>query len=105
MKGKTMNINTSSQTEAVLAGGCAASAQPQLELALAGASAPQLAGSRTRRQSRASWWFQRMRQIVEQACDWQPVLAPRPEQIWFPNAHRTIPLGPQANAEQRQLCE
>jgi hypothetical protein len=33
---------------------------------------------------RARWWFQRMRQAVDQAFDWQPVAQPRPEQIWFP---------------------
>ena len=30
------------------------------------------------------WWFQRMRQIVDRALDWQPAPAPRPEQIDFP---------------------
>jgi hypothetical protein len=29
------------------------------------------------------WWFQRMRQIVDRALDWQPAPPPRPEQIWF----------------------
>jgi hypothetical protein len=46
-----------------------------------------------------------MRQIVDRACDWQPVPPARPEQIWFPNAHRTITLAPQSNAGQRELCE
>jgi hypothetical protein len=31
------------------------------------------------------WWFQRMRQIVDCALDWQPVPPPRPEQILFPH--------------------
>jgi hypothetical protein len=30
------------------------------------------------------WWFQRMRQIVDRALDWQPAPPPRPEQISFP---------------------
>lgn len=30
------------------------------------------------------WWFQRMRQIVNSALDWQPAPPPRPEQIDFP---------------------
>ena len=30
------------------------------------------------------WWFQRMRQIVDRAMDWQPAPPPRPEQIDFP---------------------
>ena len=29
------------------------------------------------------WWFQRMRQIVDSALDWQPAPSPRPEQISF----------------------
>ena len=32
------------------------------------------------------WWFQRMRQIVDRALDWQPVPPPRPEQIDFPGS-------------------
>ena len=78
---------------------------PQLELAFAAAAACPAVGRRQRRLSRASWWFQRMRQIVDRACDWQPVLVPRPEQIWLPIAHRTISLRAQSDAGQRQLCE
>jgi hypothetical protein len=37
-----------------------------------------------RRQNRARWWFQRMRQVVDLAIDWQPTPRPRPIQIWFP---------------------
>jgi hypothetical protein len=40
-----------------------------------------------RRQSkstRAKWWFDRMRDAVDRAIDWQPAPAARPEQIWFP---------------------
>jgi hypothetical protein len=100
-----MNIDSRNGTEAQLTDRPAAFADPQLELALAEGSAPQLVGPRPRRQSRASWWFQRMRQLVDHACDWQPALTPRPEQIWFPNAHRTVSLLAQSNADQRQLCE
>jgi hypothetical protein len=74
------------------------------------------AGSRTRRQhrpSRARWWFERMRQIVDRATDWQPVPPPRPEQIWFPVADaRLVPItSVHASAsqvkpsEERQICE
>ncbi len=62
--------------------------------------------NRTRRQrrlARASWWFQCMRQVVDRAIDWQPAPPPRPEQTWFPGAHREIELAP-AVAEQ-QVCE
>jgi hypothetical protein len=38
------------------------------------------------------WWFQRMRQIVDRALDWQPVPPPPPEQIVFP--HKDFRLGP-----------
>ncbi|HLP78035.1 MAG TPA: hypothetical protein VK327_14085 [Candidatus Paceibacterota bacterium] len=37
-----------------------------------------------RKSARASWWFERMRQVVDRALDWQPVPPARPEQIWFP---------------------
>jgi hypothetical protein len=55
-----------------------------------------------RRPSRAQWWFQRMRQVVERARDWQPKPTPRPEQIWFPSTHRPIELQP--GADQRHMC-
>jgi hypothetical protein len=89
-------INTGMETR--LAG--TPTAQPQLELALAAGPA-----ARPRRQSRARWWFQRMRQVVEQACDWQPALTPRPEQTWFPNAYRMPSLAPLAPAPEQQICE
>ncbi len=38
---------------------------------------------RRRRLSRAQWWFERMRQVVDCAIDWEPKSLPRPEQIWF----------------------
>jgi hypothetical protein len=63
------------------------SGQPQLELGFSG-SVCRSSSSHQRRRSRANWWFQRMRQIVDRACDWEPVPVPRPEQIWFPGAHR-----------------
>jgi len=100
-----MNIDSPNRTEEQLTGYTTPFAQPQLELALAEGSAAQLVGPRPRRQSRASWWFQRMRQLVDHACDWQPVLVPRPEQIWIPDAHRTVLLPAQSKDEQRQLCE
>ena len=36
-----------------------------------------------RRMSRANWWFQQMREIVDRAVDWQPAPPPLPEQIYF----------------------
>lgn len=49
---------------------------------------------RTRRRQRAQWWFAHMRQVVDRATDWQPAPSGRPEQIWFPNAHRQIAVAP-----------
>jgi len=37
-----------------------------------------------RRLSRANWWFQQMREVVDRAVDWQPVPPARPEQTYFP---------------------
>jgi hypothetical protein len=66
-----------------------------------------------RRQNRARWWFQRMRQIVDLAIDWEPTPPPRPVQIWFPAAEtrRGAPLETTAvrrrvrTQEQRQISE
>ncbi len=40
-----------------------------------------------RRQSRARWWFARMRRVVDQALDWRPAPPPRPEQIHLALVH------------------
>lgn len=37
-----------------------------------------------RRMSRANWWFQQMREVVDKAVDWQPAPPARPQQIYFP---------------------
>ncbi len=42
------------------------------------------------RMARATWWFAQMREVVEQAMDWNPVGEPRPEQIWIPGATREV---------------
>ena len=78
--------------------------EPQLELAFAAVSACQPAGRGQRRVSRAAWWFQRMRQIVDRACDWQPAQPGRPEQTWFPNTFRIVSAAPEFNPDQRQIC-
>jgi hypothetical protein len=100
-----MNTDTSYRTEQPIPASPTPFGQPQLELALAEGSGARLVGARRRRPSRASWWFQRMREVVEQACDWQPVLTPRPEQAWLPHTYRTPSLAPLANAEEQQICE
>jgi hypothetical protein len=72
-----------------------------------------LGSFRKRKQSRAQWWFQRMRQIVDRATDWQSAPPPRPVQIWFEATENRInvKIGPQAPADrsnqtdERQICE
>jgi hypothetical protein len=58
----------------------------QLEMSFTAAA--RLVNRRQRRISRAQWWFQRMRQIVDRTIAWQPAPTPPPEQIWFPVAER-----------------
>ena len=36
---------------------------------------------RARRTSRAKWWFEQMRRVVDSAFDWKTAPAARPEQI------------------------
>lgn len=86
----------------------------QMELSFGGARERRAVNRRQQRLGRATWWFARMRQTVEQAIDWEPAPPPRPEQTWFPNAHRQVgavssPPRPAAaqgqNPEERQICE
>ncbi len=79
--------------------------EPQMELAFVAGSACPPVSRRQRRLRRATWWFERMRQIVDRACDWQPARPTRPEQIWFPNTHRSVSAAPELNPDQRQICE
>jgi hypothetical protein len=65
----------------------------QMELGFGEVRAMIGATGQSRRMGRAAWWFDRMRQIVQQAIDWEAAPAPRPEQIWFPGAHRQVQLG------------
>jgi hypothetical protein len=67
----------------------------QLELSLGSARATLMARPNHRPSKFTSrWWFERMRQIVDRAFDWQPAPPPRPEQIWFPGTHRQVSLNP-----------
>jgi hypothetical protein len=56
----------------------------QMELVLGKAKACHSARRTQRRMSRANWWFQQMREVVDKAVDWQPARPARPEQIYFP---------------------
>ena len=62
-----------------------------------------LLSRRQRRLSRAQWWFQRMRQIVDRTIDWQPAPPPRPEQIWFSGAAGQAGFTPGSAATLREL--
>jgi len=60
----------------------------QMELGFGNAGQQIMMTPRQKRLSRANWWFQRMRQVVDRAFDWQPTPAPRPEQIWLQTGSR-----------------
>ena len=65
----------------------------QLELSLGNPRATQSPRANRRPATcNSRWWFQRMRQIVDCAFDWQPTPPPRPEQICFPGTHRRVSL-------------
>ncbi len=55
----------------------------QMELGLGNNRSCPSAVRRQRHVHRAQWWFRRMREVVDHACDWSPTPQPRPEQIWF----------------------
>ena len=57
----------------------------QLELSFGSLRVRQSApGARRPSMRDPRWWFERMRQIVDRALDWEPAPPPRPEQISFP---------------------
>lgn len=60
--------------------------QKQLELGLAGANRCPRTVQRERRLNRADWWFDRMRQAVDRAFDWEPTPRFQPEQQWLTEA-------------------
>jgi hypothetical protein len=84
----------------------------QMELSLEnGNSCPSL-NRRQRRISRAQWWFQQMRQVVDRVME--PTAEPRPEQMVFAGAHRQVLVGPEPpkaeglttrRSAERQICE
>ncbi len=81
----------------------------QMELGIENAKLCPSVIRREQRARRARWWFDRMRQIVQQAVDHRPAPEPRPEQIWFVGAHRTVgEVSHQpglANSPEREICE
>ena len=55
----------------------------QMELGFKNSRCPLPLSRRQQRLSRASWWFNRMRKVVDRAFDWKVTPAARPEQIWL----------------------
>ena len=55
----------------------------QIELCLEKPTNVRLTFRRQRKQRRAHWWFQQMRQIVDQALDRRPAPLARPEQTYL----------------------
>ncbi len=80
----------------------------QLELGLGRAERPgrMIGRARPGRRSRAQWWFQRMRQAVDGALDWQPAPAAPPEQMIFAGSHRqALTYQPtELESPARQVC-
>ena len=56
----------------------------QMELSLGKSATCLSAKLPQRRMSRANWWFQQMREVVDKAIDWRPAPPVRPEQVYFP---------------------
>ncbi len=85
----------------------------QMELGIGQAAAAAAGNRRQRRSSRANWWFERMRALVDRAYDWEPAPEPRPEQTWMAGANRQVAVAPghvaqaagMAEAAERQVCE
>jgi hypothetical protein len=57
----------------------------QMELGLSRARISADIVRRQQRHSRARWWFNRMRDVVDHAMDWSASSPKRSEQIFFPD--------------------
>jgi hypothetical protein len=62
----------------------------QLELGFNGLQPRAYTARREGRIARAHWWFNKMREAVAGAMDWQAEPQPRPEQIWITGANREV---------------
>jgi hypothetical protein len=56
----------------------------QMELGLGKVRTCPSTNRRQRRLSRANWWFQQMREVVDKAVNRQPAQPTRPEHVHFP---------------------
>jgi len=85
----------------------------QMELGIEPATTAIANNRPQRRSTRAGWWFERMRALVDRAYDWEPAPEPRPEQTWMAGANRQVAAaaGHVAQAAgkgeraERQVCE
>jgi len=59
----------------------------QLEMSLEGPVAFRPMIRRRRRLTRARWWFEQMRQVVDRALDLKPAPPARPEQVFMQLSH------------------
>jgi len=62
----------------------------QMELGLGGTRRQSFTPRQQQRALRASWWFARMRAVVDSAFDWSVTPQPRPEQTWLPGTRRQV---------------
>lgn len=62
----------------------------QLELGFNGTQSRIFGRRREQRVDRAKWWFDKMRETVENAMDWQDQMPLQSEQTWMPGARREI---------------
>jgi hypothetical protein len=62
----------------------------QMELGFGGTARLKVLSRKQQRAPRASWWFERMRAVVDSAFDWSATPQPTPEQIWLPDARRQV---------------
>ncbi|HWH69885.1 MAG TPA: hypothetical protein VNT26_10895 [Candidatus Sulfotelmatobacter sp.] len=84
----------------------------QLELSIPAARHRRQTPDRNqRRRQRARFWFERMRQIVDHAQDWEPAPPPRDEQMLLADTYRQVltqaqpTAEPACSAEERHFCE
>ncbi|MFO1488791.1 MAG: hypothetical protein U1F65_09960 [Verrucomicrobiota bacterium] len=55
----------------------------QMELGIGNAAICRSLNRPKRRQTRAQWWFEQMREAVDKAFDWRTAPPARPQQIWL----------------------
>jgi hypothetical protein len=77
----------------------------QMELGLASTRGCHPVSRRQRHLSRARWWFERMRRVVDRAVDWPPAPPARPEQTWLTEASRQEAAAARPEGQERQICE